>query len=266
MEGAVESSLSVAGFVSSLTSGDLDGDGIADLVVGDTTTASVRFHSGPFSGDEVGPAVTVEGMSFGERVAVLPAHEPPVTLVGAATYVGLIEGMPTEDHEGPDRVLDLVSLFPPGATSIGTGLVSDGHDRFCVGTDISPPARVVCGTLEEIDAGNPELDFAPRPGTDDDQIGPNISMTRDLVAVGHAYAVVDGNDGAGIVYVRGATGDWEFEWDQEGTTFPENIGFNSGVALLRDPLHGITWLAAAASQEGDGGVVYLFALDVPPTM
>jgi len=264
LEGEVESSLTAGGFASSLTSGDLDGDGFADLVVGDTTTASVRFHSGPFLGDDVGPAVNVEGEDFGRAVAVLPEMQPPTTLVGAATYVGVVEGMPNEDRSGPDRILDLAPMFLPGATSIGTGLASDGHDRFCVGTGTSSPGRVICGTLAEIDAGSPELVFDARPGTEDEHLGPNISMTRDLVAVGHAFATVRGNDGAGIVYVRGAADEWEFEWDTPA--FPNFAGFRGGVALLRDPSLGVTWLAAAAPSEGEGGMVYLFALDVPPTM
>jgi hypothetical protein len=95
-------------------------------------------------------------------------------------------------------------------------------------------------------------------------VGPTIGMTRDLVAVTYPWATVGDNDGAGRVRVQGEAGSWTIEWDR---IVPLNeAGFTGPVALLRDPIHGVTWLVASAPWDGEGGVIYIFALDVPPTM
>jgi len=261
--GSSETTLNVPGFVTSMKAADLDGDGTSDLVVGDTTTGTVRFHRGPLSDGTLSPPVTVSGDLFGAALATLPALDPPLTVVGRISTVSVIEGLPTADREGADWDLETAALFAPGTDLIGTSLASDGHDRLCVGTDFYRPSRVVCGTIGELVAEAPELVFLPRAGSIDDGIGPHMSMTRDLVAVGHYGAPVSSAaPSAGVVYVKGEAGDWEFEWDGA-----QNItAFGRGVALLRDPIHQVTWLAAAAKDEEPGGVIYLYALDVAPTM
>lgn len=250
-----------AGSATSMQAADLDRDGHPDLIVGSTFSGEVRFHRGPFNDGDLGPAVSVQGYAFGDGLAVLPAHEPPVTLISTGSAVRAVLGLPTEDQEGGEP-LNLTPLFGPDAVYVGKGLASDGFDRICVGTDGSHPPLVVCGTLAELEGGAPELVIEPRAGTETGNLGPAISMTRDLVAVGHAFATVDSDAGAGLVYVRGDAGAWDFEWD--GPTDVPGLG--RAVALLRDPVARVTWLAASAPRAGDGGIIYLFALDVPPTM
>jgi len=249
----------VTGSATAMAAADLDGDGFSDLVVGDTTTSSVRFHRGPLAAGEIGTAVSIRRPGFGDRVVVLQGTDPPLTFVGTRTSVSVIEGLPTEDSEDVSRHLDLESLFPDDAVFIGAGLASDGHDRVCVGTDQYGPVRIVCGTLGELDGGNPSLTIEPRPGTNDEQVGPRLSMTRDLVAAGHPWAPTPTSDQGGLVYVRGEGGNWDIEGSELNS-------FGMQVALLRDPRHDITWLAAAAPNEEPGGVIYLFALDASPTM
>jgi len=256
---ASEPSLLVPGGVNAMVAADLDANGTVDLVVGDTSSASVRFHRGPFFDGDPGPAVSIRRPGFGHGLAVLRDTDPPLTFVGAGTSVSVIEGLPTEDSETVERRLDLEPLFPDDAIFIGKGLVSDGHRRVCIGTDQYSPVRVVCGTLEELDQGNPSLVIEPRAGTTDEQLGPRLSMTQDLVAAGHPWAPTPALSQGGLVYVRGEVGWWDFEGS-------ESNSFGTAVALLRDPILGVTWLAVAAVSEEPGGAIYLFALDALPTM